>query len=93
MALSPRTQDKDRYMTFMAHQQPWSFSVQLTLYHTIPTLNDPEKETFRKRTLWEKENMLVTSVFSLSHNVFYQSKIEILFLNNIFFVVCKCFEF
>ena len=39
----------------------------LTLYHTMPTFNDPTKEGFGKH--WEKENMLVTSIFSCSHSV------------------------
>ena len=41
----------------------------LSYPHTIPTFNDPEKEGFLK-TLWEKDKMLVTSIFSFSHNVF-----------------------
>ena len=41
----------------------------LTLYHTTATFNNPEKEALIK-TLWEKEKMLVTSIFSFSHNVF-----------------------
>ena len=43
------------------------------LYHSILTFKDPWKEVFLK-TLWEKEKMLVTSIFSFSHNVFYPSK-------------------
>ena len=64
----------------------------LTLYHTIPTFNDPDKRSLLK-TLWEKEKMLVTSIFSFSHNDFYPSKKECLFLKYIYFVVCKCVEF
>ena len=37
---------------------------ELTLYHTIPTFNDPKEESSRKH--WEKENMLVTSIFPFS---------------------------
>ena len=40
------------------------------LYHTIQSFNDPEEETFRKHC-GEKEKMLVTSIFSFSHNGFY----------------------
>ena len=40
----------------------------LTLYHIIPTFNDPDKLL---KTLQEKEKMLVTSIFSFSHNVNY----------------------
>ena len=39
----------------------------LTLYHTNPIFNDPRL----LKTFWEKEKMLVTSIFSFSHNVFY----------------------
>ena len=45
------------------------------LYHTVQTFNDPEKRRLLK-TLWENEKMLVTSIFSFSRNVFYQSKIS-----------------
>ena len=37
--------------------------------------------------------MLVNSIFSISHNVFYQSEKEFLVLNSIYFVVFKCFQF
>ena len=40
------------------------------LYHAIPTFNDPEELSLLE-TLWEKEKMLVTSIVSLFHNVFY----------------------
>ena len=43
------------------------------------TFNDPHVRSLLK-TLWEKEKMLVTSIFSFSHNVFYPSKKEFLFL-------------
>ena len=42
------------------------------MYETILTCNDPVKETFEK--LWDKENILMTSIFSLSHNEFYLPK-------------------
>ena len=42
----------------------------LTLSHTDPTFNDLENRSFQK-TLWEKEKMLVTSIFSFSNNVFF----------------------
>ena len=54
----------------------------LTLYHKIATFNDPKERSLLK-TLWEKENMLVTSIFSFSHNVFYPSKSKFQFLNHI----------
>ena len=62
-----------------------------TLYHTIPTFNDPKKESFWKH--WgKKEKMLVTSIFSFSHNVFYPSQNEFQVLSHIWFAVCKCFQ-
>ena len=44
------------------------FGKELTLSHTIPTFNDLETRSLLK-TLWEKEKMPVTSIFSFSHNV------------------------
>ena len=44
----------------------------LMLYYTILTLNNPLESRLLK-TLWEKENMLETSIFSYSHNAFYPS--------------------
>ena len=41
----------------------------LTLYYTKPTFNDPERDWLLE-TLWEKDKVLVTSIFSFSHNVF-----------------------
>ena len=38
-----------------------------TLYNTIPTLNHPERDLLK--TLWENEKMLVTSIFSYSHDI------------------------
>ena len=45
------------------------------------------------KTLWEKEKMLVTSIFSFSNNVFYSIKERNHNLSNILVIVCKCFEF
>ena len=36
--------------------------------------------------------MLVTSIFSFSHNVFYHFQNKLQFLGYIYFVVCICFE-
>ena len=50
----------------------------LTPYHTIPTFNNPEKNKKRKKKNFRKHcgkgKMLVTSVFSFSHNVFCPSR-------------------
>ena len=43
-----------------------------------PDFYDPEKEAFEK-TLWVKEKILVTIIFSFSHNVFYSFLKEFLF--------------
>ena len=45
------------------------------------------------KTLWEKEKMLVTSIFSISHSVFYSIKERNHHFNNIYFVVCKIYAF
>ena len=57
-----------------------------------PDFQRPLKRSLLK-TIWEKEKMLVTSIFSFSHNVFFQFQKEFLFLSHIYFVVCKCFQF
>ena len=49
----------------------------LTLYHKIMTFNDLYKKLLK--TLWENEKMLVTTISSFSHNVFYPSQIKINF--------------
>ena len=41
----------------------------LSLYHTIPTFINLKEKALE--TLCEKEKMLVNSIFSFSHNVFY----------------------
>ena len=43
--------------------------------------------------MWEKEKMLVTSIFSFTHNVFFSSPHELLFLSRNYFVVFFYFEF
>ena len=43
--------------------------------------------------MWEKEKMLVTSIFSFFHNVFYPSKNKFQFFIHIHFVVCKIYAF
>ena len=65
--------------------------LRLTLYNAIPTFNAPEKKSFLK-TLWEKQKMLVTSIFCFSHNVFYPSQKEFLFWSYIYLVICKYFQ-
>ena len=45
-------------------------NLELTLYNTIPTFNNSEKEALLKHCR-EKEKMLVMGIFSFSHNVFY----------------------
>ena len=54
------------------------------LYHTMSTFDGPEKDRLLK-TLWEKEKMLVTSIFFFSHNVFYASQDKFQLLRNIYF--------
>ena len=55
-----------------------------TLYHSIPTFDDPRKRSLLK-SWWEKEKMLVTSIFSFAHNVFYPFHEEFPFLTPNFF--------
>ena len=51
-----------------------------TLYHTILTFNDPQQRGLLK-TLWEKEKMLVTSIFSFSNIEFNPSQNKYLFFD------------
>ena len=51
--------------------QVYNFIMWRTLYHTIPTFNDPKERASKLKTLWEKKKMLVTSIFFFSHNVLY----------------------
>ena len=48
------------YAEFNLYCPPkYSNTCNLSLYHTIPTFNNPDKEALFK-ILWEKEKMLVT---------------------------------
>ena len=63
----------------------------LTLYHTIPTFNDPEERPFEK-ILGKGENA-GNQHFLLFPRYFLPFPQQIQFFNDIYFVVCKCFEF
>ena len=45
------------------------------------------------KTLWEKEKMLVTSIFSFFHNVFYHTKKEKSQFWYIWLILCRLFRF
>ena len=64
----------------------------LTLNHIMPTFGDTKTEGFSKHC-GEKEKMLVASIFSFSHNVFYPFQTKFQFFILIYFVFCKCFQF
>ena len=68
-----------------------SFGKVLTFYQTIPRFNDPVKGIFLKQC--GKRRMLVTSIFSFSHNVFHTFNERNQHFSNIRFVVCKYFRF
>ena len=57
----------------------------LTHSHTMTLLTFPGKKPF--------QNIVDTSIFSFSHEVFYSNKERNYHLCNIYFVVCKCFQF
>ena len=61
-----------------------AFSTQSTFVMTLG------KKSFEK--LREKKKILVTGIFSFSHNVFYSIKDRNHHLSYIYFVVCKCFQ-
>ena len=56
-----------------------NFDHPLTLYHTIPSFNNHEEESFGKHCA-KRKKMLLTSILSFSHSVFYSSKREIIIL-------------
>ena len=66
-------------------------SMHLTLYHTIPTFNDPEKETFRKHC--GKRRNAGNQHFLLFPQCFLPIKKEFLGFSYIYFVICNCFYF
>ena len=68
-----------------------SKDVTLTFYNTITTFNYPVQATIWKK-LWEKEKMLVTSIFSFSHNVFYPSQDKFQFLSLFFLSSANAFN-
>ena len=70
---------------FLISLRYWTFTTQCWLLTTLG------KRPFE--TLWKKEKMLVTSIFSFSHNVFYPSLNKYQFFCHIYYVVCKCFQF
>ena len=73
----------------MTETRIFSFSHVSTLSKTEST----SSATNLSKTLWEKEKMLVTSIFSLSHYDFYSIKDRSYHLCYLYFVVWKCFQF
>ena len=59
-------------MSTLCPKGHWIAHSSLTLYKRVPTFNDPWERSLLK-TFWEKEKMLVTSIFSFYQNVFYPS--------------------
>ena len=49
-----------------------------------------KKNPFKR--LWKREKILVTSIFSFSHNVFYPSQNKFQLFSRIYFVVCNNFN-
>ena len=64
----------------------------LNLYHTIPTFNDLDKDSFLKYCgKWRKCWLLTFLLFP--HNIFYPINDRNYHCSYIKFVVCKCFKF
>ena len=82
------------FCNYTSHKRlvPYIFAF---LFNSLPHNLDFQQSQDRSllKTLWEKEKMLVTSIFSFSHNVFYPIKDRNHHLSYIYFIVCKCFEF
>ena len=74
----------------------FSNSITSVTFNHIQHTPDFEKEKerpLRKRllkTFWEKEKILVSSIFSFSHNVFYSLQTKFQIFIHIYFVVCEC---
>ena len=94
---------QDNFSGFLVIQdkiRPDHGSVHVKFYVTKkPTLTIHQSRlltTLNKRsllkTLWDKEKMLVTSIFSLSHNVFNPFKNKVQVLSSIYIVLCKMFQ-
>ena len=75
--------------------RPKQVPFQSNCFNSSPYNPDFQRPWRRRpqKTLWEKEKMLVTSIFSISQNVFYPFKNKCQFLSQIYFVVCMCFQF
>ena len=56
-----------------------------------PDFKQPSERGLLK-TFWKKEKMLVTSIFSFSHNDFFSSQNKFQHLSYFSFVICKCFQ-
>ena len=76
----------------LMRQSEYLGSKGLTLYQTIPTLNDSLKRKLLK-TLREKEKMLVTSISSFSHNVFNPIKGNFQFFRYVYFCRLSAYAF
>ena len=70
-----KTGDADSKNQGLVLRKGWMLfkTVSLTLYHRISTFDDPETDGFWKHC-GKKEKMLVTSIFSFSHYVFFSIK-------------------
>ena len=66
---------------------------QLTHYHTMPHFDTLKIYSCKKKTLREKEKLLVTSNFSFSHDVFYPLWHLFFILNALQNVVCNLLQF
>ena len=95
-------ENSGKWITENVLQNCWliDWLVFIALYHTIMTFNTSVEEAFwkhcekrRKCWLWEKEKMLVTSIFSFAHSVFFPSLNKFQFFSHIYFVVCQYFQF
>ena len=66
-----------------------------TCFSSIPQNPDFERpwQWNLLKILWEKEKMLVTSIFSFSHNIFYHLETNLIFFSHFYIVVCICFQF
>ena len=55
----------------------------------MPIFNDLESYL---KTLWEKEKLLVTTIFSFSHSAFYPYQNKFKMFSHVYEVAWKCFQ-
>ena len=89
----------DKKRSLWIHNYTMTWFVEFVFHN--PDFKRPQERSILK-TFWEMEKMLVTCIFSFSHNVFYHILYNCVFyhilyncdsFSRVLMVVCKCFQF